>query len=371
MTRNQNQDGNDNASSSSSSSRKRLKSFDKGDVGSCSDLNHDVLFLVMMQLGFIDFFAFSGVCKSWRSLAHANMNRFMASKPPMSIRFNRYAADNKEIWHLNDFEGREFKIIVPHSAGKILVRCTCGYLIFMGKETHDFWLVNPITRHELYFPDHLLCVVIGDHEVIIKAILVFSPSISGWVFVMLYRKVSSPYSKGKGKISFCMEGKRGWNQVSSTLHILDFHAFKGKIYTLHTDFSVSELRLNLNGKPKWMLFKSKNFTKPDLSHPELVSSGENLYVMDRLSPHKVLELDFGEMKWVYPENTIEQYAFFISGWMKSSAAIKPELSWAGPPTQYKTYNHLLDTDKSRKHSINYNSMWYFPHDCLNVNLLDE
>lgn len=58
---------------------------DNGDdgAGSWSDLTHNVLFLVMMQLGVIDFVAFSGVYKPWRSFAFSYMNTFMASKPPM------------------------------------------------------------------------------------------------------------------------------------------------------------------------------------------------------------------------------------------------------------------------------------------------
>lgn len=40
---------------------------DDVDVGPWSYLKHDVLSLVMMQRGVIDFLTFSGVCKSWRS----------------------------------------------------------------------------------------------------------------------------------------------------------------------------------------------------------------------------------------------------------------------------------------------------------------
>lgn len=72
VTRNQNQD---DASIS--------KTIKTDDVGPWSSLNHDVLLLVMMQLGVIDFLAFSGVCKSWRLVALNNRKRFMASKPPM------------------------------------------------------------------------------------------------------------------------------------------------------------------------------------------------------------------------------------------------------------------------------------------------
>ncbi|CAH1448989.1 unnamed protein product [Lactuca virosa] len=234
MTRNQNHD--DDASSSSSS-RKRNKSFDKGHVGPWSDVNHDVLFLVMMQLRVVDFFAFSGVCKSWRSFAVSNRRMFMVSKPPLKIRIKPHA-NNQDcyIYLKEDFEEPMFKTILPHSAGRICFGLTCGYLILFSRETHGFWLVNPITRHQLHFPDFPLRVSALPTKQkgmrAIMGILVFSPSISGWVFVVLSSKLW---------LSFYIAGKPGWNHVSSSLPIVDVHVFKGKIYTLHSDCSLGEL----------------------------------------------------------------------------------------------------------------------------------
>ncbi|KAL7591390.1 hypothetical protein Lser_V15G32988 [Lactuca serriola] len=76
------------------------------------------------------------------------------------------------------------------------------------------------------------------------------------------------------------------------------------------------------------------------------------------------------MKWVSPEKTIGEYAVFVSR-LKSCAAIKPK-SWAGPQTQcYTSYDYFSATDESRQGVFCYEGMWYFPHDCSNVNLLDE
>ncbi|CAH1419409.1 unnamed protein product [Lactuca virosa] len=366
MTGNQNHD--DDASSSSS---KTLKNFDHDGVASWSDVNHDVLFLVMMQLGVVDFFAFKGVCKSWSSFAVSNMNIFMASKPPMEIYFSMEA--NEDYWcHLEDFGGRTFKTILPHSTWRrCVLGCTCGYLILFGrKKTQDFLLVNPITKHKLYFPHWPTYVGVDDEN--FRGILVFSRSTSEWVFVVLNRNILT-YGVGNENRSFHISGKQGWNHVSSTLPILDLHIFKGKIYTLDTDYCLGELRLHLKSKQKGKctLVKTKNFPKRnffDLSFPPLlVSSAENLYV---ISGHAIHELDFSEMKWVSPEKTIGEYAVFVSR-LKSSAAIKPK-SWAGPQTQcYTSYDYFSATDESRQGVFCYEGMWYFPHDCSNVNLLDE
>ncbi|CAH1426883.1 unnamed protein product [Lactuca virosa] len=105
MTRNQNHDD--------GSSTKKIKTWDNGGVAPWLDLNHDVLFLVMMRLGIVDFFAFSGVCKSWRSLSLSNKKRFMASKPPILMRIS--TRGNEKECCLKDFEGRKLKTIIPHS----------------------------------------------------------------------------------------------------------------------------------------------------------------------------------------------------------------------------------------------------------------
>ncbi|CAH1450121.1 unnamed protein product [Lactuca virosa] len=139
MPRNQNHD--------EASSTKRIKTFDNGSMASRSDLNHDVFLLVMMRLGVVDFLAFSRVCKPWRSFALSNRNKFMASKTPMSISISTHA--NEKECYLEEFEGRKFKTILPHYANMTCIGVTCGYLIFLGKKTLDFWLVNPITKHEI------------------------------------------------------------------------------------------------------------------------------------------------------------------------------------------------------------------------------
>nr|KAJ0209181.1 hypothetical protein LSAT_V11C400174330 [Lactuca sativa] len=288
MTRNQNRD--DDASR-----KKRFKTCDNSGVTIWSDLNDDVLCLVIMQLGVVDFVAFSGVCKSWRSCALSNKKIFMAFKPPMSMQISNRAYDKECYCYLKDFEGRKYKTLLPHSSGRTCVGLTCGYLVLFGRETKDFWLVNPITRQELHFPD---CPLYVDHDPpIIKAILVFSPSISKW------------------------------------------------IYTINMGCRVYEMRLK--PKHKLTLLEIKNFWMPHFLFPEFVSSGENLYVMNQSCEdlYKVHELDFGEMKWVMPEKTIEEYAFFLSN-LNDSVAIKLEPC----QSQYERYS-------------------FFPYTGLKVNLL--
>ncbi|CAH1435861.1 unnamed protein product [Lactuca virosa] len=189
------------------------------DVGPWSYLNHDVLLLVMMQLGVIGFVAFSGVCKSWRSVALPNRKRFMVSKPPMIMRIPPRGIDKDNKYCLEDYERRKFKTTLMHSAGMYYCGFTCGYLILFRIKTKNLRLVNPITRHELNSPsapdDYITCI------------LVFSPSISKFVFVMLANK----------QIWFSIEDEGAWNCVSSIFDFtsyMDLHVFKAMIYTLNS-----------------------------------------------------------------------------------------------------------------------------------------
>ncbi|CAH1416149.1 unnamed protein product [Lactuca virosa] len=283
----------------------------------------------------------------------------MASRRPMLVWIPMYPY-TKECY-LEDFEGNYFKTLLPHCVGigKECVGLTCGYMVFYGEKTRDFWLINPITRNELHFP-----AFPGSPG---KAILVFSPSMpgSGLVLVVLNR---SSY-----RIWFSLEGKGARNHVSSVNHFLDLHAFKGKIYTLNSNGCLYELRFN--PKPKLTLLEIKNLGESRIFHREFVSSGENLYVIQYISEDlfQVQELNFGEMKLVsLEENTIGEYAFFLSIWNHHSVAIKPE-SWAvDPRSDFKSYDCFCDsTDETQKGRFFKTRMWYFPHLCLDVDLVNE
>ncbi|PWA70064.1 F-box domain-containing protein [Artemisia annua] len=89
--------------------QKRLKTSEEGGSASWSDLFGDLLIIVMMRLGLVDFVSFSGVCKRWRSIAHSQWKTFMGCKVPMCMSF----FNSRGFW-LEDFAGRRFKTIRRH-----------------------------------------------------------------------------------------------------------------------------------------------------------------------------------------------------------------------------------------------------------------
>ncbi|KAL4590267.1 hypothetical protein LXL04_003194 [Taraxacum kok-saghyz] len=288
MTRKENHDA---------SMRKRFKTCDNGGQAHWSDLNHDLLSLVMMQLGIVDFLAFSGVCKSWRSFALSNRKNFMASRSPMCIYVSTDFNQEEYHFYLEDNEGKRFKTILPHSTGSICLGLTSDYVILFGLKSNDFWLVNPITRHELHFPD--VPSLEKDNPKGIKGILVFSPSISRWVFAM---------TNDFTNIWFSIAGERRWNYVSSDVPIIDLHAFKGKMYTINNHHHLCELILNNEEEPKLTLIETNNF--PVFSeHSQLIISRERICVLEWPSEEfcKIHMLDLNKMKWWSREKTRAEY----------------------------------------------------------------
>ncbi|KAK9051559.1 hypothetical protein SSX86_028186 [Deinandra increscens subsp. villosa] len=337
------------------SKERKLKKSDNVGSASWSNLSHDLLLLIIMQVGVFDFIAFSGVCRAWRSVALCNWNTFMGSKQPMRLSIS--ARLNKKECYLEDHTRRKLETTIPHSSGRMCVGLTCGYLIFFGRKTRDFWLVNPLTRKELHFPGFPF--VISHISTHVRGILVFSPSMSAWVFVVLTHR----FSNG---ISFSIAGKQGkWSYISSISPIRDLHLFKGKIYTINTDNDLFELKLN--PLPTLTLQRMENIPWSNFRYLGFISSGESLYAIDIFRDEfEAFELDLTEMQWVKTESALGEYAFFVSDF-KCEAAIKPD-TWAHPCTQYKMINYFGGGGRSTKSGrCIFSNMWYFPHNCLNDN----
>ncbi|KAL4579099.1 hypothetical protein LXL04_015234 [Taraxacum kok-saghyz] len=307
------------------SSENWLNTCDKGAYW--TDLNPDALLLVMMQIGVFDFVAFSGVCKWWRSFALSNKCKFMASKSAISVRISTYICEKKTYCYLEDLEGTKFKTRVPYSAnspgdipctaGTPSLGLTCGYLILYGRENNDFWLVNPITKHKLHFPNYPFTYNFGPPSQLTNVIVVFSRSISKWVVVVI------DDCNFINTLFFSIDGQGTWNRVSSTFPIIDLESFRGRIYTLSNASHLCELRLD--PQPELMLLETKNF--PIFSRcKKLVSSCKNLHLREYLSKDsfKVHRLNFDEMNWMSCEKESEECAFIHSTLKQRVALTHPK-----------------------------------------------
>ncbi|KAJ0439006.1 putative F-box protein [Helianthus annuus] len=280
-----------------------------------SNLDLDLWFLIMMQLGLVDFIAFGGVCKSWRSLAVSNWNKFMLAKQPMYLSISSHLNEKK--FYLEDYLRRKLKTTIPDSNyDMICVGITCGYLIFFETRTCDFWLVNPFTRKELRFRGFPFCMyTIPKH---IRCILVFSLTPEPTLTVLEMKDFP-------------------WLSRNNVLH---FVSSSDDLYVVNA---------------------SGDVVNPSVL--EFVSSSDNLYVVNASGDvNESVEVDFGEMKWVDSKSTIGEYTVFLCNF-KSAAAIKPD-TWAYPWTQYERLMYSNGNGQSKKSRTCLKKMWYFPHDCL-------
>lgn len=336
------------------SGHKRSKTVDQGSSAPWSQLFHDVLLLVIMKLGTIDFVSFSCVCKSWRAFARSNWYRFMSSRDPVKLAISTGA--NKECL-MEDHEGRKFRTFIPHSTGSTCVGLTRGYLILFGRRTRNFWLVNPVTRHEFHFPR--LTYPIGTDPTRFRGILFRSPLLSKWVFIISLRS--------SNVVSFSVAGSEVWSHLSSDFPIHDIHEFQGKIFTLNTGGRLYEVAIKLDPTltPLGLKVLQRNLTLP-----QLVSSGENLRMMYWLSDETVcigLQLDFEKLRWVKKE-TLAEHAWFVSNF--NCAALTKLHIWDDPQILHERFGYHLGTKINKKEASCFTAvMWYFPHDCLNFSLL--
>ncbi|KAK9051556.1 hypothetical protein SSX86_028183 [Deinandra increscens subsp. villosa] len=354
------------------SSGKRPKTFEDNGGSSWTHMLSDILFLIILRLGVVDFIAFSGVCKSWRTVALSNKNKFMLSRLPMSMLISAQVAKKKECY-LGDCEGRTFKTILPRSCGRTFFGVVSGYLIFLGWKNHDFRLVNPITRHEIHFPSFPFHGVLDPEK--FRCILVFSSTMSTWVFVVSF-KFSNEVS-----FSFSSEGAN-WTHISSDNPVCDVHFFQGKIYALSQGMHLHEVKLNPT--PTLTLLKMKNLVMSKFKFLEFSTFDEKLYVVDYRSNYLrgTCEIDLDQMRWMDPTEVLEEYAgldqIIWTECLCFASLFKPRLTklelWENPREQYKRFGSFRGADQNknkRSRSTPYMSYLYLPHECLDVNLLHE
>ncbi|XP_071738912.1 uncharacterized protein [Rutidosis leptorrhynchoides] len=310
----------------------RKKKQNESDIW--SSLIQDVLFLIMMKLGIGDFLSFSWVCRSWRSCALSNRAAFLKRQPPkLLISLVTKPGIYKE-FYLKDSDGRRFNTMVPNCIDRVCYGVYCDYLSLYSVKTNDFLLVNPITRHRLHFPE-IPFSRNSMYPKCIRVVLVYSRSMSAWVF-LITRKCSN-------LVWYSISGKpiTVWKRLGAYYLIHELFAFKGKIYTLHEENILYELRLT--SKPTFFQLNMKNVRKwYRVVQPKFVSSGDKLFLLYfmRIGLYEALELDFDNMKWLPAAKTLSKYAVFINDYVYG-AAIDPE-TWVEPKTQYASWLLLLD-----------------------------
>ncbi|XP_022775508.1 F-box/kelch-repeat protein At1g57790-like [Durio zibethinus] len=365
----------------SGGSRKRME-IEVGNCSRWSELPADLLVVILKQLGVIEFLLFACVCKSWRFVAIALKQEFMASQSPLVFLMPTKA--RKYGYFYNIFDNGLYKAGLPHLAGNKCVGFTCGYLVLrdseMTKKKANIWLVNPFTRHELKFPSppRRYC------HVIVASLAKSDPE-----FVIVAFSRLHPF------VQFCTSRHGNWTIIEynkeDPLVIVDVTVFKGKIYILSRNGQIGTLNLNSDHLVTYLQVRSVSCPIDNL---HLVASHEELYLARfyaKAGPIKVHRLDFVRMEW---EKVKLNGEILFLGDMKCCGLSFPTPSKArtsqplnrvcyledarilgGYRARYvagSTNEHVQVTRKDGKPKIFISSpVWYFPHLSTSVDSVDE
>lgn len=121
------------------------------DVADWSDLQHDLLVLIVRRLNLIeDYLNFGMVCKSWHYVAtKANFN---SDLPRISwLMLAEEEDDNTCIKFFSLYNGMILKKRIPGASGKRCVE-SMGWLITVGKDEGEISLLHPFSGVQIELP---------------------------------------------------------------------------------------------------------------------------------------------------------------------------------------------------------------------------
>ncbi|KAK1385997.1 hypothetical protein POM88_023732 [Heracleum sosnowskyi] len=285
-------------------------------LGAWDILPNELLGLVLMKLNVIDFLAFRGVCRSWRSASIDICKRFLERQQPLVVAKPKYS--KKACVLYNMFDEKSWKTMLPNLPCKKLLGLSCGYLITIDRHI-GFWLVNLITRHELHFPflpaSMHLSESIGEiYDFKVRAAL-FRSSHSSRVFMILF-------SRDHNILLLSESGASSWQEYrlpNTRSGISDVKILDGKIFILTCDGLFGEF--NPRSEPVLKLYNIKiPLQLSSQLYLQLVTSEKKIYtiVSRRLSPYllsvrytSLYELDY-KMESVNQINELGSKSLFLS-----------------------------------------------------------
>lgn len=361
---------------------KKLKSCNNDECRRWSDLPTELLYLILMQLTFIDIFAFGGVCKSWRLLASTHRQEFMEGQSPLIVALSRRAKRTGLLY--NVFEGSIFKTVIPNFSRRTCCAISCGYLVIKdNRSTSGLWLFNPVTREEF--------LLSHPHFVVRRVIVASSTMDSSDITIVALSMCSDRSFDNDGGN---LEIYRPRDEHPAVLHsifepysILDLAIFKGKVFALSNLVRVGIL--NLRPHPMVTMLEVKRTCIPtnEVMFMRLVASDKQLFLFNFHSANnmfKLYELNFVRMEWLEVDNLGDQALFVSSIKLKDlrfsnpmSIEVVDAKRWGGrnnclyylDSETYRCDCFSLDGSLLQSFQIAGNkktsnfakALWYFPH----------
>nr|XP_017235410.1 PREDICTED: uncharacterized protein LOC108209152 isoform X2 [Daucus carota subsp. sativus] len=240
--------------------------------GAWDSLPNELLLLILMKLNIIDYLAFSGVCRSWRSAATDIRKSFMERLQPLVFARSRYA--KKACVLYNIFDSQNCKSMLPSMPRKYLWGLSSGYLITYDKNM-GFWLVNLMTRHEMHYP------VLSESS---YRFFDFTPRAVLLRLTRLSRIFMIIFSEKHNFLLMSESGSSSWQEYllpNTSAGIADVKVLDGKIFVLTCDAHFGEF--NPRADPVVKLYNCNiPIQLPSRSILQLVTSDNKIYMIHDL-----------------------------------------------------------------------------------------
>ncbi|XP_063943336.1 uncharacterized protein LOC108209860 isoform X1 [Daucus carota subsp. sativus] len=252
--------------------RKRKEICSRSSDGVCGawdSLPDELLLSVLMKLNIIDYLAFSGVCRSWRSVSTDIRKSFMERLQPLVLARPRYS--KKACVLYNIFDRKSCKSMLPNMPRKSLWGLASGYLITYDRNM-GFWLVNLMTRHEMHYP------VLSESS---YSIFDFTPRAVLLRLTRLSRIFMIIFSEKHNFLLMSESGSSSWQEYlfpNTSAGIADVKIWNGKIFVLTCDAHFGEF--NPRADPVLKLYnRNIPIQLSSRSMLQLVTSDNKIYMV--------------------------------------------------------------------------------------------
>ncbi|KAI4356063.1 hypothetical protein L6164_000115 [Bauhinia variegata] len=293
-----------------------------------SNLPDELLDIISRKIDFVSFFALSGVCKNWRRFYGNYWGEFMASQaePLLILKSPLLAKEECSFFSISESKG--YKLLLPIHKGEMessdefwkpFLWFSSGYVIMQS--TLKIWLINPFSRKEFHIPTESPCQVLYTQSNLVPsfdhAFLSFVVNSEDFLVLGLSNMYSSNVFIYQSRSSNWVSYSIGENQS----RITDVAVFHQTVYAVTTKGTIGKLRLSF---PNFKVLELKNIPKNYLCDPKLVSTNEELLVIDFILNKSLIiyRIDLSKKKWVRV-HSLGDRALFVGKFMKGYALSNP------------------------------------------------
>ncbi|XP_061353425.1 uncharacterized protein LOC133298180 [Gastrolobium bilobum] len=341
------------------------------------ELTTDLWELITKRQDVAGFCGFGAVCKSWLEIYDRSSEDFLESQAPIVVLIS--SSQDKRECYLHDIaNGKTKKVMLPNIVSKFFVGCSAGFLI-LEDIYREIFLINPFTGHQLKcHAPHFSLIGKSLHDNIIVA---STSSPKSYVILAISNTMRELQV-------FHFKNSRWFTWLFLRQEWVDIAIFKGHVYVVKKNAELGELRIKTTDSTSvvfnWL--RVRNTPNVNNFYLKLVVSNDQLLMVDFVPEEhlNIYKMDFEAMEWVKVDELGDQAFFFGRAW--GSAMRKPG-RWGGQSNCVYCFDTLsnmcciysMEAQLISKFPFVEDSItselspigWYYPHQCIKVDYLNE